>query len=345
MTAFQKLRRLLASVGLDGFIVAIAIAILLAWLLPGPGAKEGLFTLQSAAHYGISIVFFFYGVGLSREKLVTNLGNFRLHILVQLCTFLVFPLIVLGVYSLFASDVDRDLWLGVFYLAALPSTVSSSVVMVSLARGNVPAAIFNASLSSILGIFITPVWMGLLLSTADADFSLFGCIIDLIFIVVLPIGFGMSFNPTTFGKWVTEHRKTISRFDQFVVLLIIHTSFCDSFAHHVFAGYTVVKLAVLCALLTLLFCVMYGLISLACRVLKFDREDRITALFCGSKKSLMHGTAMAKVLFRGSTSIGVILLPLMLYHALQLVIISVIARSMQKKYDAGTVHEKSEPRQ
>lgn len=333
MSFFQKLFRNPGAIGIDGFIVAIGLAILLAWLVPGPGAKEGIFTLQTATHYGISIVFFFYGVGLSREKLVTNLSNFRLHILIQLSTFVAFPLIVLGGYSIFAVNSDNDFRLGLFYLAALPSTVSSSVVMVSLARGNIPAAIFNASLSSILGIFITPIWMSLFHATTNGDFDLLGCIIDLMFVVVLPIGLGMVFNPTRFGRWVARHRKTISRFDQLIVLLIIHTSFCDSFAHHAFAGYSFAKLILLCLLLIMLFFVMYGLISLACRMLKFNREDRIAALFCGSKKSLMHGTAMSKVIFRGSTSLGTILLPLMLYHALQLIIVSVIAQSMRKRHE------------
>ncbi len=333
--ALHKLREFPAMIGIDGFIVAIGVAILLAWLVPGPGSREGLLSLKTAAHYGISVVFFFYGVGLSRAKLATHLGNFRLHVVIQFSTFVVFPLIVLAAYSLFGGESDRELWLGTFYLAALPSTVSSSVVMVSLARGNIPAAVFNASLSSLLGIFITPVWMSLFLSVETADFSLLGAIVDLCFIVVLPIALGMLFNPTRFGAWVARHRKTISRFDQLIVLLIIHTSFCDSFALNVFAGYTAFRLGMLCLLMVLLFFTVYGLMSLTVRVLKFNREDRIAALFCGSKKSLMHGTAMSKVLFRGSASLGVILLPLMLYHALQLIIVSVIARAMQKSHDAN----------
>jgi len=330
-----KLHNFPSKFSIDGFIVAIGFAILLAWLWPVPGSREGWFSLKAFAHCGISVVFFFYGVGLSREKLLTHLGNLRLHILIQLSTFVVFPVIVLVAYSLFAGESDRELWLGTFYLAALPSTVSSSVVMVSLARGNVPAAIFNASLSSLLGIFITPVRMSLFLSTGNAEFSLANAILNLCFIVVLPIGLGMLFQPTRFGTRVSRHRKKITRFDQFVVLLIIHTSFCDSFTQNVFAGCTPLKLSVLCLLLIVLFFTVFGLISLASRVLKFHRDDRITALFCGSKKSLIHGTVMAKVLFHTNASLGMILLPLMLYHAVQLVIVSVIAQNMQKTDNDG----------
>ena len=335
MQYLRKLRNLSSIIGLDGFVVAVVIAIFLAWLVPGTGAKEGPLTLRTAAHYGISVVFFFYGVGLSRAKFVANMGNFRLHVLIQLTTFLVFPLIGLGLYSLFASDADRDLWLGVFFLTALPSTVSTSVVMVSLARGNLPAAIFNASLSSVLGILITPIWMSLFLATSNGDFNLLGSMIDLTFVVILPIGLGMLFNPTKFGHWIAKKRRLVNYFDQSVVLLIVHTSFCDSFAHQVFADCTFAKLAALCAFLLLLFFTMYGLILLACRMLKFNREDSITALFCGSKKSLMHGVTMSKVLFRGNAAVGMIVLPLMLYHALQLIIAGVIARSIQKRYDVS----------
>jgi len=302
-----------------------------AWCFPKPGAVDGFWTLKTAAHYGVSMIFFFYGLGLTPEKFLKSLGNYRLHITIHAGTFLIFPLFVLLLYHFFANEANHSLWLGTFYLAALPSTVSSSVVMVSLARGNVPAAIFNASLSSILGVFITPVWMTVFLSTKGGDYNLAGNIFDLMLIVLLPVGLGMLFARTRPGVWITQHRPLTNRFDQAVVLLIIYTSFCDSFTHRVFDGFTLQKLVVIALLMIALFFIIFGIVTAACCVLHFNREDRITAQFCGSKKSLMHGTAMSKVLFRGDPSVGVILLPLMLYHALQLIIVSILAKIHAKK--------------
>jgi solute carrier family 10 (sodium/bile acid cotransporter), member 7 len=135
---------------------------------------------------GISFIFFFYGVKLSPQKLKEGLSNWKLHLVVQSTTFLVFPLVVLLFYALFGDEANY-LWLGTFYLAALPSTVSSSVVMVSIAGGNLPAAIFNASISSMVGIFITPLWMDLMLPETSVSFDLTDTFIKLSLQVLLPV--------------------------------------------------------------------------------------------------------------------------------------------------------------
>ena len=339
------LRKLPALPGLDPFVILIGVMVFSAWRFPKPGAVDDFLSIKTVAHYGVSMIFLFYGLGLTLGKFLKSLGNYSLHITIHASTFLVFPLFILLLYHFFVDDANRSLWLGAFYLAALPSTVSSSVVMVSLARGNVPAAIFNASLSSILGVFITPIWMSVFLSTKGGDYNLAGSIFDLMLIVLLPVGLGMLFARTRPGVWVMQHRTLTNRFDQAVVLLIIYTSFCDSFSHHVFDDFTLQKIAVIALLMIALFFTIFGIVSAACHVLHFNREDRIAAQFCGSKKSLMHGTAMSRVLFRGDISVGVILLPLMLYHALQLIIVSILAKSMRKtaaadiddQYGAGDI--------
>jgi len=215
----------------------------------------------------------------------------------------------------------------------LPSTVSSSVVMVSIARGNVPAAIFNASISSLIGVFLTPLWMSLIIGRDAAchvstgiDAANLGSIIGkLVLQVLLPVVLGMALNHR-WGAFAERHKRMLRMFDQSIILLIVYTSFCTSFAHHVFDGFSWIKIMVCATGMILLFFVVYGIIGLVCRRMKMNREDTITAQFCGSKKSLVHGTAMSKVIFAGYSGIGVILLPIMLYHALQLIVVSAIAR-------------------
>ena len=77
-----------------------------------------------------------------------------------------------------------------------------------------------------------------------------------------------------------------------------------------------------------LFVLAMAIVYLLCRLMRFDRADTITAVFCGSKKSLVHGSVMSRVLFGASPMTGVILLPTMLYHAFQLIIVSITAKKI-----------------
>lgn len=307
--------------------------ILLAYFLPQPGMIKEPISLEEIAGAGVSLIFLFYGVRLSVEKLKAGLANWKMHIVVQLTTFLLFPLIVLACRPLFIGTDLELLWLGVFFLAALPSTVSSSVVMVSIAKGNIPAAIFNASISSLIGVVVTPLWVGLFIASATGNFDISDIVIKLIFQVLLPVIIGISLN-SRFGAIAEKYKKQLKYFDQAIILTIIYTSFCKSFSEHLFEGFTTFELVGLAVGMMVLFFVVFISVGLLSRFFGFSAEDRITVLFCGSKKSLVHGTVMSKVLFQHSTITGIVLLPLMLYHALQLIAASIIAQRMARRNEA-----------
>lgn len=325
----NRIRKFLSQAGLDGFLGLLTVVVVLAWLWPTVGAGEGVFSLSSLANFGVSVIFFFYGLKLNREKMRTGLGNWQLHILIHFTTFILFPILILMIRPLFHSEINMLLWLGIFYLAALPSTVSSSVVMVSIAGGNIPAAIFNASISSLIGVFITPLWMSLFLSnvTEIDPAGLWSIIGKLVLQIILPVTLGIALN-RRWGVFAEKHQHTLRMFDQSIILLIVYTSFCASFAHHVFESFSWIVIIGCATGMTVMFFVVYGIVGFLCRRLKINRKDAITAQFCGSKKSLVHGAAMSKVIFAGYSSIGIILLPIMLYHALQLMIVSAIAKKM-----------------
>ena len=318
------------KVGLEPFILLLLAMIILAKFFPKPGTYEGTLSLANIAAWGVSFIFFFYGLRLSREKLKSGLTKWKLHILVQLTTFVLFPLLVLGIMQIFKNENNQYLWLGIFFLASLPSTVSSSVVMVSIARGNMPAAIFNASISSLLGVFITPLLMGLVLDTTSAHFDLTNIIIKLCLQVLVPVILGILLH-NIWGGFAEKHKKLLKNFDQTIILLIVYTSFCESFARNMFRDFSITDLVLLAAGMSGLFFLIYFIVKTLCKLLVFDRDDTITALFCGSKKSLVHGTVMSKVLFTGSDITGLILLPLMIYHALQLITASIIAQKFSKE--------------
>jgi sodium/bile acid cotransporter 7 len=328
--SFATLRATAAKAGLDWFILALLGMIGLAYLLPGPGNYDGPVSLGKVTTYGVSLIFFFYGLKLSPEKMKAGLKNWRLHTTIHTTTFILFPAVIYGTRFLFSDADNNTLWLGVFFLASLPSTVSSSVVMVSIAGGNIPAAIFNASISSLIGVFLTPLWMGLVITATSDDYVIGDVILKLTIQVIVPVVLGILLH-RRFGGFTAKYGMKLRYFDQIIILLIIYTSFCHSFSMDLFVGFSATTLLLLGLGMLGLFVTVYGIVHLVSKLLKFNREDTITAQFCGSKKSLVHGTVMSKVLFADNSMTGIILLPIMMYHALQLLVASIIAQSMARR--------------
>jgi solute carrier family 10 (sodium/bile acid cotransporter), member 7 len=332
-----KINTLRKQIGLDGFILMLIAMIVLAKLWPHIGAKDSVIPLSHIANVGVSVIFFFYGLRLSPQKLLVGISNWRLHLLIHSTTFLLFPLIVLAVRFIVGNNIDETIMLGVFFVACLPSTVSSAVVMVSIAGGNIPAAIFNASLSMLIGVFLTPLWMGIYMGASTGNIDLVPIIIKLLLQVLLPVVAGIFLN-SHWGSFAEKHRNRLRYFDQSIILLIVYTAFCESFAKKMFEGYSWEFLLWLGAGMVALFYSVYGIVYVICTVFRFNREDKITAQFCGSKKSLIHGTVMSKILFQHNPQMGIILLPIMMYHALQLITISIIAQWFARRKTENTLH-------
>ncbi|MBW6492217.1 MAG: bile acid:sodium symporter [Lentimicrobium sp.] len=325
---FQTLLRFIFRV--DWFSPALLLVIVLAKFFPWPGLGEGAFSLKSLAGYGISLIFFLYGLRLSLPQIWSSVSNWRLHLVVQATTFVIFPVIAISFRGFFFETEYYLLWLGIFYLSALPSTVSSAVVMVSLAGGNVPGAIFNATFSSIAGILITPMLMGIFLSSGQVSIEVLPVFTKLGYQILLPLFAGI-FLHRWLGEYAIKHRNTTRYFDQLVILTVVYTSFCNSFYNELFSGFTVIVIAKLIAGLLMFFTLVNVIILMLVKQFKLPTSDMITSLFCGSTKSLMHGSVMAGVLFSGVAVAGVILLPVLIYHAMQLTITGIMAQSFRRK--------------
>jgi len=312
----------LKRIKLDRFVVLLISMILLAYWLPG---LEKIVPLEQISQIGISGIFFFYGLKLSPEKMKQGIANWKLHLLIQLSTFLFFPLLVLIVLPFIHNEGYFTLWLAVFFLAVLPSTVSSSVVMVSIARGNIPGAIFNASISGLIGILVTPLWIGIFLEAREGTFELGQTFVELIIKILLPVILGVGLH-RYWGKFAERKKKYLTMFDKTIILIIVYKSFSNSFSSGVFDGINLVVLLFVGFGVIALFFIVYFTIRFITRKLLFSREDAITALFCGSKKSLVHGTVFSSVLFAGMSSAGIFLVPIMIYHAFQLFYVSIVAQ-------------------
>ncbi|CAM4148959.1 bile acid:sodium symporter family protein [Zobellia nedashkovskayae] len=315
---------------IDGFVLSVIAVIGIAYVFPQWGTPESKIPIDTISAIGISLIFFFYGLKLSPAKLKAGIKNWKLHVLVQGSTFLIFPLLILVFRPFIQNEAQETIWLAFFFLAALPSTVSSSVVMVSIAKGNIPAAIFNASISGIIGVVLTPLWMGLFVQSAQTDFDFTDIYIKLFVQIILPVVVGILLQ-RFLGEFAQKHNKRLTLFDKSVILLIIYKSFAESFEGDIFSTVSILDLLMLFVAVLILFGIVFFLTGFLAKKMRFNTADQITAQFCGTKKSLVHGTVFSKIIFGKLASIGIILLPLMLFHAIQLLIISTVASRMSRK--------------
>ncbi|MBK5191836.1 MAG: bile acid:sodium symporter [Flavobacteriaceae bacterium] len=309
-----------------GFIIALFVAILLAYLFPT--ALSDL-PLKQITNIGIGLIFFFYGLKLAPSELKLGFLNYRSHILIQLTTFVVFPLLTLLFIPFFDGGLQSRLWLAILFLGALPSTVSSAVIMVAIARGNLPTAIFNATISGLIGIVATPLWLSIFMMKSG-EFEILDILLKLFLQVLLPLIIGLLLQPYL-GKMARFHSSKLSLFDKSVIVLIVFNSFSNSFTSNLFDTIKVLDLLKLFGIVLVLFFLIYGLIGYVCKLMDFGLKDTITAKFCGSQKSLIHGTVMVKIIFGNSASLGLFLLPIMFYHILQLLLISIFAENYRKR--------------
>jgi sodium/bile acid cotransporter 7 len=308
----------------DPYILALLSVVALASILPAKGVVESV--LDQLIIVAIGFLFFLYGARLSTETVVAGVRHWRLHVLVLAATFVLFPLLGLAVRLLPDSVLSTELVAGVVFLCLLPSTVQSSIAFTSIAKGNVAAAICTASLSNVLGVLLTPLLVALLLSDqagGGAGFS-WGTLGRIVVQLLVPFALGQALRPWI-GGWVGRHKKVLGLLDRGSILLVVYTAFSGAVVAGVWSKLSAHDLIALIAVCVVLLALVLTLTALAARKLGFGREDRITIIFAGSKKSLATGVPMATVLFAG-TGAGLVILPLMLFHQLQLIVCAVLAR-------------------
>jgi sodium/bile acid cotransporter 7 len=326
----DQLRRLAP----DRFTLYLLGTVLLASLLPCRGGVA--IALGKITTFAIGLLFFLHGAKLSREALVSGLTHWRLHLLVLASTFVMFPLLGLVLEPLASPLVGPQLYLGVLFLCTLPSTVQSSIAFTSMARGNVAAAVCSASASNFFGIFVTPLLVGTMVVHGSNAGAGGGSSLDAIWTIVeqllLPFLAGQFLRPWI-GAWVDKHKPMLKIVDQGSILLVVYTAFSESVNEGLWHQLSPSALAALLVLNCVLLAIALGVATFTSRRLGFSREDEITIVFCGSKKSLASGVPMAKVLF-ALGALGMIILPVMLFHQIQLMVCAVLAQRWSRRPDA-----------
>jgi solute carrier family 10 (sodium/bile acid cotransporter), member 7 len=312
---------LLARLRPDTFTTALIGVVLLATVLPATGAFAEVWHV--ATQIAIALLFFLHGARLSRQAVLAGLTHWRLHLIVIGFTFLVFPALGVGFAQLPEAILPGGLALGLIFLCCLPSTVQSSIAFTSIAGGNVAAAVCSASASSLFGVAFTPLLVSLLMSASGDAISLQQ--VEAIFTqILLPFVVGQIVHPWV-GAWALRNKKVLSVFDRGSILMVVYGAFSEAVINGLWRQLNPTASIVLVLVCSALLAILLTATTWTARRLGFNRADEITIVFCGSKKSLAAGVPMANILFPAA-SVGMIVLPLMVFHQIQLMVCAVLAR-------------------
>ncbi|MFJ4790265.1 bile acid:sodium symporter family protein [Streptomyces sp. NPDC088794] len=305
---------------IDPYILVLLGTVGLAALLPARGT--GADVASGASTAAIAFLFFLYGARLSTREAMDGLRHWRLHVTVLACTFLVFPLLGLAARGLVPVLLTHPLYQGLLFLTLVPSTIQSSIAFTSMARGNVPAAICAGSFSSLVGIVVTPLLAAALLGSSAGGFSA-DSLVEIVLQLLVPFLAGQVLR-RWIGDFVARHKKVLGLVDRGSILLVVYTAFSEGMVQGIWHQVSAIRLGGLLVVEAVLLAVMLTLTWYGGKALRFNREDRIAIQFAGSKKSLASGLPMASVLFGAHASLAV--LPLMLFHQMQLMVCAVIAK-------------------
>ena len=313
----------------DPFIVALLVAAVVASFLPATG--DALDVLKQASVVAIGLLFFLYGARLSTAETIAGLTRWRLHVAILSTTFVVFPLLGLATQLLEGNLLRSSLASGVLLLCLVPSTVQSCIVYTRIAGGNVAGAVVSASMSNLLGVFLTPALVALLMS-ADASVDA-GSIVRIVLQLFVPFVLGQLLRPLV-GGFVSRRDPQLKLFDRGSIVLVVFVAFSEGAEAHIWSSlsvWSVLAVALVCAVLLAL---GMGWAVLAGRLARLPREDSVALLFCGSNKSLASGLPIASVLFAGG-DVALIVLPLMLYHQMQIITGAVLSGRMRPPEAVG----------
>lgn len=319
---------MLKLLALDRFTLLLVAMVVLASFLPVSGSAAHFFNVITTI--AIAILFFLHGAKLSREAIVQGIMHWKFHVLVFAFTFAVFPILGLLAKPVLLPMLGQELYWGFLFMCFLPSTVQSSIAFTSVAKGNVASAVCSASFSNIIGMFITPVLVSVfILGKSEHEFDPTSSIIQITLLLLLPFVLGQLFRPLVYPHMIKVPR-LVKSFDQGSILMVVYGAFSSAVVAGLWneVGWQTLLLLVLaCSVfLTVIMLLAYYLP----KVFGFNRKDQIAIFFCSSKKTLASGVPMAQILFIGQP-LGMIVLPIMIFHQIQLMVCGIIANRWSKQ--------------
>ena len=319
---------MLKLLALDRFTLLLVAMVVLASFLPVSGSAAHFFNVITTI--AIAILFFLHGAKLSREAIVQGIMHWKFHVLVFAFTFAVFPILGLLAKPVLLPMLGQELYWGFLFMCFLPSTVQSSIAFTSVAKGNVASAVCSASFSNIIGMFITPILVSVfILGKSEHEFDPTSSIIQITLLLLLPFVLGQLFRPLVYPHMIKVPR-LVKSFDQGSILMVVYGAFSSAVVAGLWnevSWQTLLLLVLVCSVfLTVIMLLAYYLP----KVFGFNRKDQIAIFFCSSKKTLASGVPMAQILFIGQP-LGMIVLPIMIFHQIQLMVCGIIANRWSKQ--------------
>lgn len=311
-------------------VVKLVSVIVLATFLPAKGIVVNIFEYLTIA--AIALLFFMHGAKLSYEKIIAGSSHWRLHLWIMLSTFLLFPILGLLLVWWHPVNISAEIYAGFIYLCILPATVQSAIAFTSLAGGNVAAAVCSASASSLLSIFISPLLVNIVMDMHNSmSINVFEQFGKILLQLLVPFLIG-HLARRWIAIWVEKNHSLISRIDQMSILLVVYSVFSEAVANGIWHQVSTNTLLWIVAGCFILLAMVLAINICVSRFLGFGRADEIVVLFCGSKKSLANGVPLANILFPANV-VGIVLLPLMIFHQIQLMVCSFIAQYYHQLYE------------
>lgn len=309
----------------DNFTLAIFGAVIVASFLPVSGRVADV--LNVVVDIAIALLFFMHGAKISRQAALAGLTHWRLHLVILASTFVLFPLIGLALKAI-DLPVPSELMVGILYMTLLPSTVQSSIAFTSIAKGNVAAAVCAASASNLFGIFLTPALVSIVLQSSGVSLG-WDAVQGIALQLLAPFVAGQILQPWI-GGFIGKHKAALTFFDRGSILLIVYLAFSEAVIGHLWQDVSAGTLALLIVLNAVVLALVLAATTLASRTFGFSTPDEIAIVMCGSKKSLASGVPMANIIFAGQ-SLGMIVLPIMIFHQIQLMVCAVLAQRYARR--------------
>lgn len=324
----EGIGHMLKLLALDRFTLLLFLMVILASFIPVSGQSAQVFGVITTV--AIAILFFLHGAKLSREAVIEGLSHWKLHSLVFAFTFALFPILGLIAKPLLVPMLGQELYWGFLFMCFLPSTVQSSIAFTSVANGNVAGAVCSASFSNIIGMFITPMMVAFfILGQSQHNFDPTSSILQITLLLLVPFILGQILRPWVF-PYMKKMPKIVKVFDQGSILMVVYGAFSSAVVAglwHQVSLSTLFMLIVACSVLLTIVMLMALYLP---KLLGFNAADQKTIFFCGSKKTLASGVPMAQILFIGQP-LGMIVLPIMIFHQIQLMVCGIIANYWAKQ--------------
>lgn len=325
---------MLARLKGQSFTIGLLLAVALAFAFPTHGASGGALRTEIATKIGIALIFFFQGLSLETRQLIQSASHFRLHLFCQSWIFILSPALMLAILFVFGRWIPAELQPGLLLLSILPTTISSSTTLADSSAGDAGAALFSAAFANIIGVAISPLWCLALFSDTSGRFPAFDAMVAKIaFYILLPLLFGQLIRPIFSGR-IADWIDVLKRANNALILFVVYAAFSNSVVDGLWQSFswaTILQAFFLSAAFLLL---LSSLVWTSSELSAKELPLRISAFYCGSQKTLAAGVPMAAIIFQGqsgATQASLIILPLMLYHSLQLFLAGIVKPRLAAK--------------